>query len=210
MRFTKIVATIGPATCSEKNIQKLGDMGVSICRLNFSHGSYEVHGATIDTIRLVNKKGYSLGVMLDTKGPEVRTGDVEKPIVIKAGDEVLFTSNPTGNEKKTTIKVDYDLLKQALLNIVINGCQVMPDGGRLYLRTARDNGNVVMTITDEGPGIPNDIRDKIFNLYFTTKPSGNGIGLAQAFRAVQLHNGQIQIISPPDQGASFQITLPIG
>ena len=108
MRFTKIVATIGPATCSEKNIQKLGDMGVSICRLNFSHGSYEVHGATIDTIRLVNKKGYSLGVMLDTKGPEVRTGDVEKPIVIKAGDEVLFTSNPTGNEKKTTIKVDYD------------------------------------------------------------------------------------------------------
>lgn len=107
------------------------------------------------------------------------------------------------------IKVDYDLLKQALLNIVINGCQVMPDGGRLYLRTARDNGNVVMTITDEGPGIPNDIRDKIFNLYFTTKPSGNGIGLAQAFRAVQLHNGQIQIISPPDQGASFQITLPI-
>ncbi len=108
------------------------------------------------------------------------------------------------------IKVDYDLLKQALLNIVINGCQVMQDGGRLYLRTARDNGNVVMTITDEGPGIPNEIRDKIFNLYYTTKPSGNGIGLAQAFRAVQLHNGQIQIISPPDQGASFQITLPIG
>jgi len=108
------------------------------------------------------------------------------------------------------IKVDHDLLKQALLNIVINGCQVMPNGGRLTLKTARDNGAVLISITDEGPGIPLEIREKIFNLYFTTKPSGSGIGLAQAFRAVQLHNGQIQIVSPPDRGASLLITLPIG
>lgn len=108
------------------------------------------------------------------------------------------------------IKVDHDLLKQALLNIVINGCQVMPNGGRLTLHTARDNGLVLITITDEGPGIPLEIREKIFNLYFTTKPSGSGIGLAQAFRAVQLHNGQIQVISPPDRSASIQITLPLG
>jgi signal transduction histidine kinase len=116
----------------------------------------------------------------------------------------LYSSEPL------PIKADHDLLKQALLNIIINGCQVMPNGGRLFLQTARENGQVLITITDEGPGIPQEIREKIFNLYFTTKPSGSGIGLSQAFRAVQLHNGQIQIISPPDRSASFQITLPVG
>ncbi|MEY4167535.1 MAG: hypothetical protein RIR52_1359 [Acidobacteriota bacterium] len=107
-----------------------------------------------------------------------------------------------------TIKVDRDILKQALLNIVINGCQVMPDGGQLRFETARENGHILMTITDQGPGIAPEVRDKIFNLYFTTKPTGSGIGLAQAFRAVQLHNGQIRVISQPGSGASFQIVIP--
>lgn len=109
-----------------------------------------------------------------------------------------------------TIKGDHDLLKQALLNIVINGCQVMPDGGQLTIETMRDNGQVFVTITDEGPGIPAEAIDKIFNLYYTTKPQGSGIGLAQAFRAIQLHNGQIRAVSVVGKGASFEITLPVG
>lgn len=106
------------------------------------------------------------------------------------------------------IKVDRDIIKQALLNIVINGCQVMPDGGQLKFETARENGHILITITDEGPGIPPEVIDKIFNLYFTTKPTGSGIGLAQAFRAVQLHNGQIRVDSEPGRGATFQIVIP--
>ena len=106
------------------------------------------------------------------------------------------------------IKVDRDIIKQALLNIVINGCQVMPDGGQLTFETARENGHILITITDEGPGIPPEVIDKIFNLYFTTKPTGSGIGLAQAFRAVQLHNGQIRVDSEPGKGARFQIIIP--
>ncbi len=107
------------------------------------------------------------------------------------------------------IKADPDLLKQALLNIVINGCQVMPQGGRLLVETGRDeDGRVFIAITDSGPGIPEEAIDKIFNLYYTTKPTGTGIGLAQAFRAVQLHNGRIKVESEVGAGACFRIILP--
>jgi signal transduction histidine kinase len=107
------------------------------------------------------------------------------------------------------IKADPDLLKQAILNIIINGCQVMPQGGRLAVETGRNEENhVFIAITDSGPGIPEDMRDKIFNLYYTTKPKGSGIGLAQAFRAVQLHNGRIKIESEVGAGACFRIILP--
>lgn len=110
-----------------------------------------------------------------------------------------------------SVKADADLLKQALLNIIINGCQAMPDGGRLIVETARtEEGFVEISICDEGPGIPPEIREKIFNLYFTTKPQGSGIGLAQAFRAVQLHQGRIEADSAPGGGACFRIVLPAG
>ncbi len=107
-----------------------------------------------------------------------------------------------------TIKADSDLLKQALLNIIINGCQVMPKGGKLIVETGKDDGHIFISITDHGPGIPEEARDKIFNLYYTTKPKGSGIGLAQAFRAVQLHNGRIRVLSEVGEGTSFKIILP--
>jgi signal transduction histidine kinase len=114
-------------------------------------------------------------------------------------------------EEPLIIKVDADLFKQALLNIVINGCQAMPDGGALQVETERaPDGHVWISIRDEGPGIRPEIREKIFNLYFTTKPQGNGIGLAQAYRAVQLHNGRIEVESEPGAGACFKIILPAG
>ena len=106
--------------------------------------------------------------------------------------------------------VDIDLIKQALLNIIINACQAMPEGGTLTVTTAKVNeGTIQIAISDQGPGISPELRDKIFNLYFTTKPSGSGIGLAQAFRALQLHNGRIEIDSTPGKGATFRIILPI-
>jgi len=107
------------------------------------------------------------------------------------------------------IKADADMLKQALLNIVINGCQAMPKGGRLIVATARDHdGQVHIAVSDQGPGIPEEDREKIFNLYFTTKPQGSGIGLAQAFRAVQLHNGRIEVDSKVGVGTRFRMILP--
>ena len=106
-------------------------------------------------------------------------------------------------------KCDSDLLKQALLNIIINGCQAMPEGGPLKVATSREpDGSALITVTDRGVGIAQEGRDRIFNLYYTTKNGGTGIGLAQAFRAVQLHNGRIQFESEVGVGTTFKIVLP--
>ncbi|HEV7843109.1 MAG TPA: ATP-binding protein [Pyrinomonadaceae bacterium] len=101
---------------------------------------------------------------------------------------------------------DGDLLKQAFLNIIINGLQAMEHGGRLRVATGiEDERTVLVSVTDHGAGIPDEARARIFHLYFTTKRDGHGIGLAQAFRAVQLHDGQIAFDSAPNQGTTFYL-----
>jgi signal transduction histidine kinase len=106
------------------------------------------------------------------------------------------------------IAADADLLKQAFLNIIINGFQAMEHGGRLIVSTSREGTDTILiSIKDHGQGIRAEDRERIFHLYYTTKPGGNGIGLAQAFRAVQLHNGQITFDSQPGQGTTFHIRL---
>ena len=107
------------------------------------------------------------------------------------------------------VKGDADLLKQALLNVIINGCQAMPEGGPLKVVTLRGtDGSARVIISDRGVGIAEDARDRIFNLYYTTKKGGSGIGLAQAFRAVQLHNGNIRFESHVGVGTTFELILP--
>jgi signal transduction histidine kinase len=107
------------------------------------------------------------------------------------------------------VKADSDLLKQALLNVIINGCQAMPEGGPLKIATAKgSDGMAKISITDRGVGIPEEARERIFNLYYTTKKGGTGIGLAQAFRAIQLHNGSIGFGSSVGVGTTFEINLP--
>ena len=105
---------------------------------------------------------------------------------------------------------DADLIKQAVLNVVLNGVQAMPDGGPLTL-TARSRGDdaIEIEVQDQGPGIPPEVRDKIFNLYFTTKKSGSGIGLAMTYRVMQLHNGSLDFESEPGQGTTFRLLLPV-
>jgi len=108
-----------------------------------------------------------------------------------------------------TVNADSDLLKQALLNVVINGIQAMPGGGRLRLELRRYSGGGEILIGDQGPGIPPEISERIFNLYFTTKAKGSGIGLAMTYRVMQLHNGSVDFESMPEQGTVFHLRLPL-
>ncbi|MGZ4837129.1 MAG: sensor histidine kinase [Terriglobales bacterium] len=107
-----------------------------------------------------------------------------------------------------TIKADADLVKQAVLNIALNGIQAMPGGGALQLVARRDDHLIEVEVRDQGPGIPPEIRDKIFNLYFTTKKTGSGIGLAMSYRVMQLHNGSMEFESQPGQGTTFHLRFP--
>jgi signal transduction histidine kinase len=108
------------------------------------------------------------------------------------------------------IRGDSDLLKQAALNVVNNAIEAMANGGTLQIAVSRERGGAVLEIRDQGPGIPADIRDRIFNLYFTTKPRGSGIGLAMTFRIVQLHNGAIDLESEERAGSTFRLRFPEG
>jgi len=109
------------------------------------------------------------------------------------------------------VNVDADLVKQAALNIALNGVQAMETarGGTLTITTAARGDQAVVTIADEGPGIAPEVRDKIFNLYFTTKKAGTGIGLAMTYRVMQLHNGKVDFESETGRGTSFRLYLPL-
>src|SRR3984957_10498878 len=106
------------------------------------------------------------------------------------------------------INGDPDMLKQAVLNLVTNALDVMKNGGELRLRVSRVNDYVVLEVVDNGPGIPPELRDKVFQLYFTTKAKGSGIGLAMTYRAVQLHNGTIDFTSEDGRGTTFRLQFP--
>jgi hypothetical protein len=107
------------------------------------------------------------------------------------------------------IRVDPDLMKQAILNVVVNAIQAMPQGGKLHVECAVREEEAEIRISDTGVGIPPELRDKIFRLYYTTKPEGSGIGLAMTFRIVQLHDGAIDFQSEPGKGATFILRLPV-
>jgi signal transduction histidine kinase len=107
------------------------------------------------------------------------------------------------------VRIDADLIKQAVLNVVLNGIQAMgSSSGKLTLAAHRNGGIVSVDVGDQGPGVPAAVREKIFNLYFTTKKGGSGIGLAMAYRVMQLHNGSLEFESLDGVGTTFHLRLP--
>jgi PAS domain S-box-containing protein len=107
------------------------------------------------------------------------------------------------------VYVDRALLKQAVLNLVLNAVEAMPNGGKLHLVLSRRGEMAEITVGDTGKGIPPENKQKIFQLFFTTRPGGSGIGLASTFRIVQLHNGSIDFTSEVGRGTTFRIELPL-
>ncbi len=108
-----------------------------------------------------------------------------------------------------TVKVDTDFIKQAIHNVVLNGIQAMPNGGNLVVSARREDDMVVTEIRDQGSGIPADAQDKIFELYFTTKKEGTGIGLAQTYQILQWHYGSVDFESVEGKGTTFHLRLPL-
>jgi PAS domain S-box-containing protein len=136
------------------------------------------------------------------------------------GDEVVALASPEAAQLGVTVeherspkpmptRVDEDLVKQALLNVVLNGIQAMHNGGTLTVRSYTTGENGTIEVRDQGTGIPPEVRDKIFNLYFTTKTKGSGIGLAMTYRVLQLHNGALEFESEVGKGTTFRLVLPL-
>jgi hypothetical protein len=104
---------------------------------------------------------------------------------------------------------DADLIKQAVLNLVSNAIEAMKNGGKLRVTVGRAADSITLEVADSGPGIPASVREKVFQLYFTTKARGSGIGLALTYKAVQLHNGNIWFTSEEGLGTTFHLEFPV-
>jgi PAS domain S-box-containing protein len=108
------------------------------------------------------------------------------------------------------VSADEELLRQAFINIVQNAVQAMPSGGAVRIRTRpEENDWVRVTVTDQGVGIAPEDVDKIFKLYYTSKPGGSGIGLSVVYRIVQLHDGTVEAKSEPGRGTAVIVRLPV-
>jgi signal transduction histidine kinase len=146
---------------------------------------------------------------------QLREQDLRKVIgdVLALATEELSTRNVKLEShlpaSPMIVNVDADLLKQAAINVIQNGAQAMPDGGTLRVSLVEERKMAVLRIADEGVGIPPEIREKIFDLYFTTKSGGSGIGLAMTYRILQLHHGSVDVQSKMGRGTEFSLRIPL-
>ena len=152
-----------------------------------------------------------------TRPVEMRQEDTDLKALL---EQVLAVSRPQmergGVEVEThfeagvpSVLADQELLKQSLMNLCLNAVQAMPQGGKLTVSLSRRGEMADIEIGDTGQGIAPEHRQRIFQLFFTTRPGGSGIGLASTFRTVQLHNGWIDFKSEVGRGTTFRIELPL-
>jgi PAS domain S-box-containing protein len=141
-----------------------------------------------------------LGVLLD----EIL--DAARPSIVKAG-LTLQTNLPAGFPP---VLVDRQLIHQAVLNLLLNASDFTNPGGTIAVGLRRSGDYAAIEVQDSGRGISTEDQKKIFQLFFTTRPGGTGIGLANTFRFVQLHNGRIEFESEAGRGTTFRVELPLG
>jgi signal transduction histidine kinase len=105
--------------------------------------------------------------------------------------------------------VDPAILKSAILNLLVNSIQAMPQGGQINLNVGKEKGDAIIQVTDTGTGIPEENMEKLFSPFFTTRSDGNGFGLAEVHKVVQAHAGTIEAISALGKGTTFTLKLPL-
>jgi signal transduction histidine kinase len=104
-------------------------------------------------------------------------------------------------------RFDRDLLKQALRNLMKNGLEALPRGGRIDVRTGCEGDTAVIAVSDDGPGIAPEVAGRLFEPFFTTKPRGTGLGLSLAREVAREHGGELTWMSKPGAGTEFLLRL---
>jgi pyruvate kinase len=148
IRKTKIVCTIGPRTESYEMLKTMTAMGMNIARLNMSHGNHEWHAQVIHYVKRLNrKKKGAVAILLDTKGPEIRTGDVNTDIRLRKGDPLIFTVRKQPILAKNCVEVSYD----GFINDVSVGDIILVDGGMISVKVLEKTAfDIICTSLDDG------------------------------------------------------------
>ena len=165
-----------------------------------------------ETTRLADLLNNYLGMVRSEK--EIVTVDLRE-LARRVIQLVRYTARQShieirleGDEPLPLVRGIPDRLQQAILNLVLNAIQAMPDGGSLSLRTDTSEGVVRLTVSDTGPGLPQELADQLFDTRVTTKAEGTGLGLPLVRMIVESHGGSVWYRSVPDQGAAFTVVLP--
>ncbi|MCK6466603.1 MAG: ATP-binding protein [Candidatus Brocadia sinica] len=175
----------------------------------------------LETVSVVQKELTRLSGFVEECLHFSKTGELNKRYVDIHGvlDEIVSLLLPQAQlsgiqvelavaSELPKINVDRDKIKQAILNVMINGVEAMPDGGKLLVSAKQVEHEIRISCQDTGPGIPDEVKDKIFDLFYTTKDGGTGIGLSFAQNVVHAHGGAIRL-EPSKKGSKFVIAIPI-
>jgi len=144
----------------------------------------------------------------DSKAPDLNAPD-SNVVDSRVADSSVVISDPTDSGVVISNPTDSNISNPADSGVVTSSpTDSKQEAGHLHLKVSNAGGSVRLEVADDGPGIPKDLRDKVFQLYFTTKKQGSGIGLAMTYRAVQLHNGTIDFKSEDGGGTTFYLQFP--
>jgi two-component system sensor histidine kinase AtoS len=117
--------------------------------------------------------------------------------------------SPSGASRPIEVRGDRGALEQLFLNLLLNAAQALDEGGSASVDLTTEDGIAVVSIRDTGPGIPEDLQERIFEPFFSTRPDGTGLGLAIARRTAQAHGGRISLRSSPGAGPTVEVRLPL-
>ncbi len=136
-RHTKIVCTLGPASKSEETLRQMANAGMNIARLNMSHGNHDYHGEIIKKVKALNEVlNHPVALLLDTQGPEIRTGEVEQPLHLEVGERITLTVSPDEDTEEVSVHVNYG----DLVNDLKEGDRVTVDNGIINLEVLEIDG----------------------------------------------------------------------
>ncbi|MGH9719943.1 MAG: two-component system sensor histidine kinase NtrB, partial [Bryobacteraceae bacterium] len=217
-RLTAIHRTTGGVAHEVKNPLNAILMHVELARMKMARGQGDVDEHMEIVSREIVRLDRVVRTFLDFTRP-VKLNLASTPID-RFVAEVADLARPQAEASGVTVEVDgkaadavidadRDMLKQAVLNIVVNAIEAMGSGGLLRMETTAGSEEAEIRVSDTGPGIPPELRERIFQLYFTTKEKGTGIGLAMTFRMVQLHGGKIEFSSDAGKGTTFLLRFPL-
>ena len=172
----------------------------------------EIMRGEVQRLNSIVEQFLSLARPLDLKFEIVSMDELLQELVLLIGGDAESSKvkiNLSISPNLPSLRADRNYLKQLLLNLILNGIQAMPEGGKLTVQASTSRHNLNLTIRDEGVGIDPDNISRIFEPYFTSKANGSGLGLSIARRIVEAHGGNLSVTSEVGQGSSFHVTLPI-
>ena len=190
-----------------------GAVQVLMSRRGASDPEQQVMRDIVGRIDALNELIGDLLVFARPRPPRLARVDLrrllEEAVSMLRRDPIGATIGVSIEGAELSLDADAELIRATVLNLLINAAQALEGSGRITIALARQGDSVAIDIRDNGPGIPEDMREQVFEPFVTTKARGGGLGLPIARRTAELHGGALTLLSPPDGGTVMRLTLPM-